>query len=114
MGLRTRLLTAIGFGPKLEPEPAKRRRRTYAGAIINRLTSDWISNGTSADAEIKTSLRKLRDRSRQMVRDNPYARQAKRTTQINVIGAGVKMQSQVMSLRGNKRDDRVNNAIEAK
>jgi lambda family phage portal protein len=114
MGLRTRLLTAIGFGPKPEPEPAKRRRRTYAGAIINRLTSDWISNGTSADAEIKTSLRKLRDRSRQMVRDNPYARQAKRTTQINVVGAGVKMQSQVMSLRGNKRDDRINNAIEAK
>ncbi len=114
MGLRTRLLTAIGFGPKALPEPAKRRRRTYAGAIINRLTSDWISNGTSADAEIKTSLRKLRDRSRQMVRDNPYARQAKRTTQINVIGDGVKMQSQVMSLRGNRRDDKINTLIEAK
>jgi lambda family phage portal protein len=114
MGLRTRLLTAIGFGPKQQAEPAKRRRRTYAGAIINRLTSDWISNGTSADAEIKTSLRKLRDRSRQMVRDNPYARQAKRTTQINVIGAGVKMQSQVMSLRGNRRDEKINGLIEAK
>ena len=115
MGLRTRILTAFGFGPKPQQlEPAKRRRRTYAGAIINRLTSDWISNGTSADAEIKSSLRKLRDRSRQMVRDNPYARQAKRTTQINVIGSGVKMQSQVMSLRGNKRDEKLNSSIEMK
>jgi lambda family phage portal protein len=114
MGLRTRVLTALGFGAKQQPEPARRRRRTYAGAIINRLTSDWISNGTSADAEIKTSLRKLRDRTRQMVRDNPYARQAKRTTQINVVGQGIKMQSQVMSLRGNKRDDRINKLIEGK
>jgi lambda family phage portal protein len=115
MGIRTRVMTALGFGPKpVAPEQPRRRRRAYAGAIINRLTSDWISNGTSADAEIKTSLRKLRDRSRQMVRDNPYARQAKRTTQINVVGSGVKLQSQVMTLRGNKRDDRINGAIESK
>lgn len=113
MGLRTRVLTALGFGAKPEPQAPRRRRRTYAGAVINRLTSDWIANGTSADAEIKTSLRKLRDRARQMVRDNPYARQAKRTTQINVVGSGIKLQSQVMSLRGNKRDDRINGAIES-
>lgn len=114
MGLRTRIMSALGFGSKPEPQPAKRRRRTYAGAIINRLTSDWIAHGTSADAEIKTSLRKLRDRSRQLVRDNPYARQAKRTTQINVVGPGIKMQAQVMTLRGNRRDDRINRLIEAK
>jgi lambda family phage portal protein len=114
MGIRTRLMTALGFGSKPEPQPAPRRRRTYAGAVISRLTADWISNSTSADAEIRTSLRKLRDRSRQLVRDNPYARQAKRTTQINVVGAGIKMQSQVMTLRGNKRDDKINGLIEGK
>lgn len=112
MGLRTRVLTALGFGAKPDPQPARRRRRAYAGAVINRLTNDWIANGTSADAEIKTSLRKLRDRSRQMVRDNPYARQAKRTTQINVVGSGIRLQSQVMALRGNKRDDKINGMIE--
>jgi lambda family phage portal protein len=114
MGIRTRLAQFLGFGPQPEPQPAKRRRRAYAGAVINRLTSDWIAHGTSADAEIKTSLRKLRDRSRQMVRDNPYARQAKRTTQINVIGQGIKLQSQVMGLRGSKRDEKVNTLIESK
>lgn len=85
----------------------------YAGARITRLTADWFTQWSSADAEIKTSLRLLRDRSRQLVRDNPYARQAKRTTQINVIGQGIKMQAQVMQLRGKKRDDRINALIEA-
>lgn len=112
MGVRTRLMQALGFKQQEPPQPPRNRRRTYAGARINRLTADWFTSNTSADAEIKTSLRKLRDRSRQLCRDNPYARQAKRTTQINVIGQGIKMQSQVMALRGKKRDDRINNAIE--
>ena len=51
----------------------KRPVRTYQGALISRLTSDWMSSQSSADAEIKTSLRKLRDRSRELVRNNPYA-----------------------------------------
>lgn len=112
MGVRTRLMHALGFGRQQSPEPPRSRRRMYAGARLNRLTADWFTSNTSADAEIKTSLRKLRDRSRQLCRDNPYARQAKRTTQINVIGQGIKMQSQVMALRGKKRDDRINTAIE--
>ena len=45
----------------------------------------------------------LRASFREMVRNNPYARQAKRTTQINVIGTGIKLQSQVLQLRGSKR-----------
>jgi lambda family phage portal protein len=114
MGLRNRLKQAFGFGaPEPPAEPPRRRRRTYMGARLSRLTADWFAGQTSADAEIKTSLRKLRDRSRQMVRDNPYARQAKRAVQMNVIGHGIQLQSQVMKLRGNKRDDVVNNTIEA-
>jgi lambda family phage portal protein len=102
----------LGFG-RQQPQPAP-RRRSYQGALISRLTNDWLATQTSADAEIRTSLRKLRDRSREMVRNNPYARQAKRTTQINVIGTGIKLQSQVQQVRGTKRDDRINKLIEAK
>lgn len=114
MGLRTRLSQALGFGPSQSAaQPQRRRRaRSYLGARLSRLTADWFAGQTSADAEIKTSLRKLRDRSRQMVRDNPYARQAKRAVQMNVIGHGIQLQSQVMRLRGKKRDDVVNEAIE--
>ena len=96
------------------PQAQPRRQRQYQGALISRLTADWLASQTSADAEIRTSLRKLRDRSRELVRNNPYAKQAKRTTQINVIGTGIKLQSQVLQLRGNKRDDRINRIIEAK
>jgi lambda family phage portal protein len=111
--MRDRLLHALGFGKPAAPTPAP-RRRMYQGALISRLTADWLATQASADAEIRTSLRKLRDRSREMVRNNPYAKQAKRTTQINVVGTGVQLQSQVMLLRGNKRDDRINKLIETK
>ena len=43
MGLRTRITQFLGFGRTPDSQPAKRRRRTYAGAVINRLTSDWIA-----------------------------------------------------------------------
>ena len=112
MGLRTRVRNFLGFGRE-QPQPAP-RRRSYQGALISRLTNDWLATQTSADAEIRTSLRKLRDRSREMVRNNPYARQAKRTTQINVVGTGIKLQSQVQQVRGSRRDDRINRQIEAK
>ena len=110
MGIRTRIMGFLGFG---KPNP-RSMRRGYAGAMVSRLTSDWMSTQASADAEIRTNLRRLRDRSREMVRNNPYARQAKRTTQINVIGTGIKLQSQVLQLRGNKRDNRINSEIEEK
>ena len=115
MGMRDRILHAFGFGKPAAPMPVPApRRRMYQGAIISRLTADWLATQTSADAEIRTSLRKLRDRSREMVRNNPYAKQAKRTTQINVVGTGVQLQAQVMLLRGNKRDERINKLIETK
>ena len=116
MGIRTNIANAVirvlGFG-----QNAKQLRsiqRAYQGALVSRLTSDWMSSQLSADAEIRNSLRKLRDRSRELVRNNPYARQAKRTTQINIVGTGMKFQSLVLQQRGGKRDQRVNNLIEEK
>lgn len=89
------------------------RRRMYQGATISRLTSDWVSSGTSADSEIRGSLTRLRNRSRQLVRDNDFARQAIRTVQNNVVGTGIGFQSQVRMQRGSGRlDQAVNDAIE--
>ena len=109
MGLRTRLRNFLGFGAKPVPQ-----RRQYQGALISRLTSDWLATQTSADAEIRTSLRKLRDRSRELVRNNPYAKQAKRTTQVNVIGTGITLQAQVFQVRGNKRAAPLERLIESR
>ena len=113
MGIRSNISSAVkrvlGFGTKANP---LKNLRAYQGALVSRLTSDWMSSQLSADAEIRNSLRKLRDRSRELVRNNPYARQAKRTTQINIVGNGMKFQSLVVQQRGGKRDQRVNNIIE--
>ena len=87
-------------------------KRRYAGAAITRLNEGWISTSTSADSEIKSSLRKLRDRSRQLVRDNPYAKQAKRTTIINVIGQGVKLQCMVANIRDGRKSKKMSSMIE--
>ena len=114
MGFRTRLLRRLGLQPIPRDQPRRSRRRAYAGALISRLTNDWMSSQASADAEIRTSLRKLRDRSREMVRNNPYAKQAKRTTQINVVGSGIKLQSQVQQVRTRKPNEQVNRLIEQK
>ena len=114
MGIRSRISTAVkrvlGFGR--DAKSLKNLRRAYQGALVSRLTSDWMSTQLSADAEIKQGLRKLRDRSRELVRNNPYARQAKRTTQINIVGNGMKFQSLVTQQRKGKRDQRANNVIE--
>ena len=116
MGIRSNIANTVkrvlGFGRKTTPLGSL--KRAYQGALVSRLTSDWMSSQLSADAEIRNSLRKLRDRSRELVRNNPYARQAKRTTQINIVGTGMKFQSLVTQQRGGKRDQRINTMIEEK
>jgi lambda family phage portal protein len=109
MGIRSSILGWLQQGT---PAPIP-RRRMYEGARVSRLTSDWVTSGTSADAEIKGSLPRLRNRSRQLVRDNDYARQAIRAVRNNVIGTGIRMQAQVRMQRGGGRlDQTVNDAIE--
>lgn len=72
----------------------------YAAADYTRLTADWAPASTSADAEIVTSLRVLRNRSRQLVRDNEYAQNAVRQVKQNVIGTGMGLQPLVKNARG--------------
>jgi len=88
-------------------------KRMYEAARRTRLLQDLIAPTTSADAELRVSLRVLRDRAHMLVRDNPYARQAKRTTQINVVGPrGIQMQGQIMKAGGTEKDTRRNRLLE--
>lgn len=89
------------------------RQRLYQGAQVNRLTSDWVTSSTSADSEIRGSIVKLRNRARQLVRDNAYAEAALRTYELNVVGQGIGFQSQVRMQRGAGRlDQALNDRIE--
>ena len=90
----------------------RKQRRNYAGAATNRLTSDWVSQGTSADSEVKNSLRVLRNRARSLVRDSDFAKSALRAVKNNVVGQGIKHQAQVRMVRGGRLDERLNSLIE--
>lgn len=85
--------------------------RMYANAVPSRTNQGFPGFNTSADAELVTSLRNLRSRSRQLIRDAGFAKNAKRIVVNNVIGTGIKLQAAVQNTRGSL-NDRINDAIE--
>jgi lambda family phage portal protein len=91
--------------------PPRKGTRMYAGARMSRLTSDWQASSGSADSELWSSLVNLRNRSRQLIRDNAYAKRAKLLVVNNVIGGGIGMEPQVRNADGGL-NKRVNAAIE--
>lgn len=95
------------------PKPSPRRRRGFDAAAINRYVNDWLTSSTSLDAEIRKGLRKCRERSRDLARNNDHARNAVRVICNNVVGTGIQMQATVKMRRGGKLDKVTNDAIEA-
>lgn len=67
--------------------------RSYAAARRGRLSNDWFANGGSADATLMRDLVTLRDRQRQMVRDDPNAAAAKRQLVTHLVGDGITAQA---------------------
>lgn len=64
--------------------------RAYEGAAKGRRTDGWRTLGTSANAETRRALTTLRDRSRDLVRNNPYAARAVNVLAANMVGYGIK------------------------
>jgi lambda family phage portal protein len=108
--LRQRIGRLIAGKPAPAPAAAP-QRRAYAAARPSRNSSGFGGTTTSADAELATSLARLRNGSRQMVRDAAYARRARTVVVNNVIGSGVGLQANVRATRGDLRGN-VNDAIE--
>ena len=94
----------MGWFGTLFPTWAKRRAesrlemeflaklRTYAAAETGRLVDDWTPSSTSADAEILNDLEGMRNRSRQLIRDDPHASAAVNIRVAHVIGETVRIQ----------------------
>ena len=60
--------------------------RKYQGANTSRLFADFTQTSTSADEEIKNNLRLLRDRSRDLARNDTYVQRYLNLMQSNVVG----------------------------
>jgi len=95
-----------------KPRALAKSRRGYSGAATSRLLADFNPSGTSADTEIQASLAKLRNRTRELARNNDYVKSAIRVIKTNVVGEGIPFQSQVKQQRGNKLDSKKNAEIE--
>lgn len=84
----------------------------FAGADTGRLFSSWTVSNQTLDAELKQTLKSLRARSRDMERNNDYAKKFIRMVKTNVVGSrGIKAQSKVLNAKG-KPDDSARKKIE--
>lgn len=71
---------------KRDSKPQKFSKRNYAAARTGRLFGDFIQSGNSADGELRFSLEVMRNRSRELVRDNEFARRYMNLLKTNVVG----------------------------
>lgn len=71
---------------------SKRSFSAFQAAQYNRLTGDWLTTTSSADSELTSSITVLRNRSRDLVRNNSYARGACRLLVDSVIGKGMPLE----------------------
>lgn len=63
--------------------------RAYDGASSGRRTDGWSTSGSSAVTEARLGLPRLRERSRDLVRNDPYATRAITVIPANVVGHGI-------------------------
>jgi lambda family phage portal protein len=85
--------------------------RRYEGAAGGRRTDTWVTPGSSADAAAGPALARLRDRSRDLSRNNPYASRAVAVVVNNTVGTGILAQPR--SRRSRARQERVASTFNA-
>ena len=93
---RSFLDRAIGIlSPRWEFDRLKARAsteflmRSFDGASKGRGTKNWSTTSASAQAEISPALSTLRNRSRDLVRNEPYANKGVSAIVSNVVGTGI-------------------------
>jgi lambda family phage portal protein len=68
-------------------------RFRYEGARSGRRTDGWVSGASDANVELMGALVWLRDRSRDLIRNNPYAAKAIEELVGNTVGTGITPQA---------------------
>lgn len=81
------------FNPEAGAKRARARLaldqvRRYDGAASSRRTENWHAPNTSADAATAPGLERLRNRARDLTRNNPYASRAIQVLVNNTVGGG--------------------------
>jgi len=77
------------------------RRRSYAGANTGRLFADFLSSTRSSDSELRPALRIIRNRCRELARNDEYVRRYLGLLKTNVVGpTGVNLQAKARNADG--------------
>lgn len=89
------------------------KKRGFSAAASNRLTLDWVTASLSSDAELSGKLPLLRDRSRDLERNNEWVKGFLRSLENNTLGEkGVSLQVRSKDASG-ALDEVANSRIEA-
>ncbi len=90
-----------------------KQNRSFEGASNSRLTSDWLSPATGANAELWTAIKPLRQRCREAERNDDYMRAYLRLSHNNVLGhCGIGLQMKITPPGSTVLDKPANDAIE--
>lgn len=96
----------------VEAEKAKVFKRSYHAANTGRLFADYVDSQRSPDSELHPVITRMRARSRDLARNNEYARRYFSLLKTNVVGQyGFKLQVKALDPRG-ALDTDGNSAIE--
>jgi lambda family phage portal protein len=88
-------------------------KRRYNSAKVDRTTSDWLPSSQTTNMQLRYDLKRLRERSRDMAKNDPYAKKYFRLVKSNVIGKGITLQVKT-SDKTLKSDAVLTSKIEAK
>jgi len=93
---RPRHAPSKSFAPS--PQPGARQ---YAAAQYTSMTGAWSPGSATVNEELLSSAVLVRDRVRQLVRDNPHFQRATRRTADFLVGSGIRYQSKIVDEDGN-------------
>lgn len=107
MKLVDRILRRFGYAPLAT------RNGGFYGAQQSRLTSDWLTMASGPNAELYSAIRTLRDRARDLEKNNALAKRYIRLVGENVAGPrGLTLQCR-NTLPSGEANNQANTAIEA-
>jgi len=76
------------------PVVAKEKTRNFSMAQVNRITNDFFSGSLTADQAIYNSIHALRNRARELERNDSHVRKFLIMARTNIVGAkGIRLQS---------------------
>lgn len=100
------------FGLEIKRAKKETQARNYHAGVGSGVYGNWIATNTTADVDIRRDLKTIRARSRQLMRDDDYAKKFKRLLKTNVIGnVGIRLQSKSKKTDGSL-DKKANEIIE--